>query len=782
VRRTTASLGRLAALAIVLVAWPSGRPLAAPPSFDDDVIPVLTRFGCNAGACHGKLAGQNGFRLSLRGYAPEFDFDTIAREGRGRRISPAAPEHSLLVLKAIGAVPHAGGGRFAPDSPAATVLVEWIAAGMPGPEASPVEVVGLELTPATLRLAPDEAVPVRVVARYADGRQRDVTWLTKFASTDPSTLAVSEQGVVRSLRPGEATVHATFRGQAAIASFTTPHPRELDPAAFAVRHNPIDDHVFEKLAALRIEPSPPCDDLTFLRRAFIDAIGLTPTPTEVRAFLADPGPDKRQRLIDTLVERPEFVDHWTHWLADLLQNRRERDHDVRGTKGVRGFHAWLRTQVAARRGWDAIARDILTATGSAAETPAVGYFIVTVGEQEADRSEVGDSVAQSFLGTRIGCARCHNHPLERYTQDDYYHFAAYFSRVALDRHPPEERSTELVVGTKHLLALRRQADEQRTKLTALRADSASPAPAIEEAQKRLDDLERQSAEHLAQPPRSFQPRTGRPLDPRPLDRALDTGVGSDPREALVDWIVAADNPFFAGAMVNRLWKHFLGVGLVEPVDDLRATNPPSNQPLWDHLVGEFVGSGHDFRHLVRIIMNSRTYQLSSTTRSGNEHDSRWYSHFYPRRLPAETLLDAISAATGVPETFPGYPRGLRAMQVPDPFVDSPFLTLFGRSPRTTACACEQDTAVTLSQVLHLQNGDRIQEKIEAAEGRLARLLAAEPDDAAVAEEIFLATVSRPPTAAEVDALRAALATAPRGEVLADLVWALLNSKEFTFIR
>jgi hypothetical protein len=525
----------------------------------------------------------------------------------------------------------------------------------------------------------------------------------------------------------------------AVVVLTAPFEKAVAPGRLARRNNFIDEHVFNKLAALRIEPSGDCTDAEFIRRVSLDTAGVLPTPAEVKAFLADTRPDKRSRLIDALLERPEYVDHWALQLGDLFQNRKERDHDVRGTKGVRAFHAWLRQQVAANRPWDALAREVLTAKGKSTDNPAVGYFVVTVGEErDAPRSEVVASVAQAFLGTRIGCAKCHNHPLEKYTQDDYYHFAGFFSRLHLQRREPKQGPTALLVaGT----------DGKPAK---------SPAGTV-------------------------QPRTGQFLKARPLDRAsMDFASEEDPREKLAAWMTDPRNEYFSGAMVNRVWRHYLGVGLVEPVDDLRASNPPTNPELWQALNKEFVSHKYDLKHLTRVILNSRAYQLSSATRPGNAQDSRFYSHYYARRLPAEVLLDALSQGTGVADRFAGYPLGTRAGQLPDPTLQSYFLTLFGRSERVTACACERNGDVTMPQLLHLQNGASVVDKVRAGDGRLAKLLKAGKLDAEIIEELFLATLSRPPSAPERDACRKALAEGARDEVYRDLFWALLNSKEFAF--
>jgi hypothetical protein len=735
-RISCTALGTILAL---LLGAPALRA-EAPPSFLNDVEPLFTRLGCNQGSCHGKGAGQNGFRLSLRGYAPELDYQWLTREYEGRRISRAVPEDSLLLRKPLGQAPHEGGKLFSEHSREHEVLLAWVRAGVPGPQASDPTIKSLEVLPGNRVLAPGQEQQLTVRAEYSDGSRRDVTWLTRFDSNDPGTAEVDARGLVRVRRNGETAVRASFQGLVSVVIITAPFDRPARADLLASRNNFIDDAVFNKLAALRIEPSEVCDDATFLRRAFLDTIGVSPTADEVRAFLADGRPDRRARLIDGLLERPEFVDYWALQLGDLFQNRKERDHDVRGTKGVRAFHEWLRTQVAANRPWDELARDVLTATGKTTDNPAVGYYVVTVGEQrEAERSEVVASVAQAFLGTRIGCAQCHNHPLERYTQDDFYHFSAYFSRIKLERRDPRQGPTTLVVSAP---------DPNQNK---------NPVGVV-------------------------QPRTGKFLPPRPLDRSdTDVKPGEDPRVKLAAWMTDPKNESFSGAMVNRLWQHFLGVGLVEPVDDLRASNPPSNPELWQALNREFVGHKFDLKHLMRVILNSRTYQLSATTRPGNEQDARFYSHFYVRRLPAEVLLDALGRSTGVPDVFPGYPAGLRSAQLPDPALKSYFLTLFGKSERVTACACERNGEVTMPQLLHLENGDSVVQKIASPQGRLAGWLKTKRPDAEVIEEMFLDTLSRRPTAAERETVGRSLQKAEnREEFYRDLFWALLNTKEFAF--
>ncbi|CAN5366404.1 hypothetical protein BH23VER1_BH23VER1_03550 [soil metagenome] len=768
-----------------------------PVSFARDVVPVLTRYDCNSGGCHGKGTGQNTFRLSLRGYAPELDHPWITQEVRARRIDPGLPPASLLLQKPTGEIPHEGGVKFDPGSRPYQVLAEWIAARAPAPQdddaaGAPTALEILPGTRATLTVGQIQRLLVR--ARYPDGRTRDVTWLTQFFSNDESVAAVDEGGTVTSLRPGETSVRAHFEGLVHTVAITTPYPAEVDPEAYAARQNFIDDHVFAKLHALRIPPSPPSDDATFIRRASLDATGTLPTPGDIRAFLADPDPNKRAKLVDSLLASPEFAAFWTLQLADLLQNRVERDHDVRGSKGVRAFQAWLHDEVAANTPWDKLARKVLTATGDSVTNPAVGYFITTIGEhREVEKSEVTDSVAQAFLGTRIGCARCHNHPLEKFTQDDFYHLSAYFARVSLDRNDPKKAPTELrLVSREYAEREKRIKDQEeknlpelQTELAAAEGDAKSAAE--EKLAKLREEIERGRAELpeiAARPPVVRQLRTGEMLPPQPLDRSeVAVEPGDDVREALVDWMTGDGRPLFSGAMVNRIWRHYLGVGLVENVDDLRDSNPPSNPALWDALRNEFVTHGYDLRHLMRQILNSRTYALSSTTLPGNETESRFYSRYYTRRLPAEVLQDAISQATGVPDHFAGYPVGTRATQLAGSATDSYFLGLFGRPDRVTACACERSGEVTLPQLLHLQNAGEIRDKIRAGHGRLHTLARSGRPTPEILDDLFLATVAREPDADQRATVHALVGTGPDIDptpVLEDLLWALLNSKEFAF--
>ncbi len=734
------SIRSVAFAALTLLA--ASTASAQTPSFVNDVVPILTRLGCNQGACHGKGAGQNGFRLSLRGYAPDWDHAWITREFTTRRINPTNPEASLFLQKPTGQAPHEGGVLMTTKSREYQVLLDWLRAGAPGVSKDDPTVRGLEIAAAPGSLKAGETVQLKVSAAYSDGQVKDVTWLTKFDSNDAGVASVSPAGLVKIERPGETAIRASFAGQVAVRVVTAPHAAAVKAEWYTRKNNVIDAHVFKKLADLRIEPADLCDDNVFIRRIYLDAMGILPAPEEVRAFADDKNADKRARLIERVLERPEFVDFWTLQMNDLLMNRKESDHDVRGPKGVRSFNDWIRRQVAVNRPWDEMARDLLTVTGTTHEQPAVGWYIVNVGEQrESHRSDVVANAAQTFLGVRIGCAQCHNHPLEKYTQDDYYHFAGFFSRIKLDRKDPK-------IGP--------------TTLTASHADS----------------------NQNKNPVGVTQPRTGKFLAPQPMDRsATKIEPTQDPRLALADWITNAKNEHFAGAMVNRIWAHYFNVGLVEPIDDLRDSNPPTNPELWQALVQEFVAKKYDRKHLMRLILNSRAYQLSATTKPTNEKDQRFYSHYYARRLPAEVLHDAIYTVTGIADPFDGYPVGMRAVQVPDPSVKSRLLAVFGRPERLTACACERATDVNLTHTLFF-GGDELLKKISSPDSRVRQLAKSTKAEAELVDELMLIVLARLPKDTERKHIAAFLKGRefPRDRIQAveDVMWALLNAKEFVF--
>ena len=755
------------------------------PSFGNNVEPVLTRFGCNSGSCHGKLAGQNGFRLSLRGYAPEEDFKSLCEEEAGRRLNLIDPDKSLLLLKSTGQMPHGGGKLFDINSEAYQVLSKWIASGAGGPRSEDPHVVDLNVTPSSLSLEISQSTLLQVHASYSDGTKRDVTWLSRFHSNDAAFATVSPTGELIAKRHGEVSAVASFQGLVDTVVLTMPFSSTINEEQYTIlgdspANRAIDQHVMAKLKLLHIPPSRPCDDSTYLRRVMLDLCGTLPTADEIREFLANASVDKREKLVDRLLERPEFIDYWTLMLGDLLQNRKERDHDVRGAKGVRAFHTWIQNQVAINRPWNEFARDVITASGSSESNPAVGYYVVTVGEKQAAESEVADSVAQAFMGTRIGCAKCHNHPLEKYTQDDYYHFISYFSQVVLDRKSPNDGHTLLSHGTQHLKNLQRQLQKSEEELAKLRSEAVDD----KKIEEKLASIKRQTDEvekARLSPPMVRQPRTGKQLSPQGLDRRpAEIVAGSDPRVRLAEWLTSQDNKAFSSSIVNRLWKHFFAVGLVESVDDLRDTNPPSNQPLLDSMAKELIQSHFNLRHVMKLIATSQTYQLASDTLTENAGDTRFYSHYYAKRLPGEVLSDAITQATGVSDVFQGYPLGTRATQLPGPQIDSYFLTTFGRSDRITACSCERSGDVTLAQLLHLQNSEALLDKLRKDGGNLNGWIAETESIDLLLDKCFLTSLSRYPTNEERESLKAAFEADDRKEVAIDLYWAILNSKEFTF--
>ena len=640
---------------------------------------------------------------------------------------------------------------------------------------------------------PGEILQLLVRAHFQDGRVRDVTWLSLFSSQDDSVCSVDPTGLVRAIRAGETAVRIHYQDQVQVVVLTIPFDHEVEPHLFEVRENFIDDYIFDRLLALRIPPSPRANDATFLRRAFLDTIGTLPTSEEIMTFLANPGADKRAHMIEQLLDCPEFVDYWTLQLANLMKNRREREQDVRNHKGVRSFHAWLRRQVAANRHWNELARDVLMAVGDCVDQPQIGFYITAIGtEEKPEDSEITESTALSFLGTRIGCARCHNHPTEKYTQDDYYRFAGFFSRVCLDRVSPKRGKgpTRLLISTHELEAQKKAIGDLEKKVEdtektlaggseGLRSETLDRLKGfrsdLKEARDRLDHLR-------TQPVGVVQPRTRNFLSPLPLNRTpVEWLPEDDPRAPLMAWMLDPENELFVGNIVNRIWKNFMGVGLVEPVDDLRSTNPPSHPRLWKALNRDFVAHGYDLKHLMRLILNSRIYQLSSASLPGNAGDRRFYSHYRARRLSSEVLLDALDQVAGVPSEFEGYPVGMRAIQLPEADVRSYFLDLFGRSDRVTACLCVGHTDVTLPQVLHLRNAEGFLERLSSSEGRLTSLLGKSEDNRQVIENLFLATLGRLPLAQELEAVSETInAGGDRKAAFADLAWVLVNSMDFAF--
>jgi hypothetical protein len=716
----------------------NAEPMAAGVwSFRNQVQPVLAKAGCSSGACHGAAAGQGGFKLSLRGYDNEGDWRAITRNALGRRIVLSDPARSLFLLKPTGAVPHKGGKRFEVDSLEYKILSEWIAAGTPPPQASDPRINRLEVAPNHATLQPGDKQQLVVRAYFTDGTMQDVTRWVKYTDANATVTVADDLGEVKVIGFGEGAITAWYLSRIAIATVTAPYTNRVAPAVFsqAPVRNFIDEQVLAKLRELNLQPSPRCTDSEFLRRAHLDTIGVLPTAAEARAFLADTQPDKRDRLIDALLARPEFVDYWTYKWSDLLL--------VNGDKLPRpamwSYYHWIRNQVAANLPWDQFVRRIVTAQGSAQENGAANFFVL-----HEDPPAMAETTAQAFLGMSINCAKCHNHPMEKWTNDEYFGFANLFARVRAKSGPAE--------GEKIIFAA--------------------------------------SAGNLNQPLR------GRPQPPKPLDAPpIDMEDPADRREALAAWLTSPANPYFARAIVNRIWANFYGVGLVDKVDDLRVTNPASNEALLTAAARSLAEHGFDLKTLMRMILQSETYQRSSVPLPENAADQRYYSRYYPRRLMAEVLLDAYSQATGSPTEFrldlrnqnrglgDRYPAGLRALQLPDTKTFSYFLKTFGRPDREKTCECERTAEPSMTQALHIANGDTLNQKLSAKDNVLTKWLAAQSPPAQLLDEAFLTTLARPPTEKERARFMESLEKAgdtERRAVLEDICWALLSSREFLF--
>jgi hypothetical protein len=711
-------------------------------SFRNHVLPMLTKVGCNSGACHGALAGKGGFKLSLRGYDPATDHFVMTRQALGRRIDPVEPAQSLVLLKPTRAIPHGGGKKLTVGSPDYQLFAGWIAAGSPGPSKEDIRIQRLEVFPAAATLKPGDTLQVVVRAWYSDGHAEDVTRWTKFNSSEELVAGVDQDGKVRVAGHGEAAITLWYSNLVASVRIVSPMAQPVDPRVFAAaaRSGYIDDLVLKKLEALHIPPSPLCTDAEFIRRAYLDAAGILPTPEEVQKFLADPNPDKRAKLIDGLLQRPEFVDYWAYKWSDLLLVSTRK----LSQSGVWAFYQFIRQSVAENKPWDRFARDILTAGGSTLQNGAANYFAL-----HKDVTELNEATSVTFLGMSITCCRCHNHPLEKWTQDDYWSMANLFSRVAIKN---GDRGGELTVQA----------------------------------------LPYGDVPHL---------RRGVPMPPTPLDgKPLALDSPADRRQYFVDWLTGPKNPYFARALVNRVWRNFLGRGLVEAEDDLRQTNPPTNEELFDALVQDFRGHGHDVKHLIRTIMTSAAYQRSSVPLAENRADDRFYSHYLIRRLPAEVVLDAYSQVTGVPTPFAQiqvgssggtaetnqYPLGTRALQLPDSLVVSQFLDSFGRPEREQTCSCERQQDASVSQALHLNNGKTLNDKLRAKGSRVEKWEQEKLDDEEIVRRLFLLALSREPTAAERKKFTGLMAEAAREqqaarrEVVEDLFWAVLTGREFLF--
>ncbi len=721
----------LAAAVVVLAAAAAGRAEeGAVPHFERDIEPILTARGCNGGGCHGKSGGQNGFALSLFGFDPDLDHRSIVSGSRGRRLAPAAPLDSLLLQKATGAVPHGGGRKLDPDGDDTRLLARWIAAGAPRGAPDDARLERITLDPPPRSLAPGETVALAVTAHYSDGSSRDVTATSAWHASEPALLDVRDGQVRAGGHVGEATVMARHVGR--IATWTAPvvRPGSVDAAAYAAlpRRTPFDEPVWRKLAAMHLLPSGQAAESTLLRRTSLDLVGRLPTPEESRAWLADTAPDKHARLVERLLERPEYADFQANKWADLL---RPNPYRV-GIKATLALDTFLRDSFRANLPYDEFVRRLLTATGSTWRDGATTMF-----RDRRGPDEIVTMASQLFLGVRLECAKCHQHPFESFSQDDFYSLAAFFGRVTY-------RGTGL-------------------------------SPPISGGEETIAVALSGEVRH---------PLSGAVLPPRPLGGApLEIPAGEDPRARLVDWLVSPDNPYFHRAAVNRIWGELFGVGIVDPVDDFRATNPPSNPELLDALVAEFRAVGTDQKRFLARVLASAVYDRASLPEGDNATDARDFSRHYRRRLRAEVLADAIDDVTGSPSAYAGHPSGSRAVQLWTHRAPATFLDVFGRPDPNQDPPCQRDPDATVVQSLHLMNSADIEAKIAAEGGRAARLAESAAAPAEIVEELYLACYCRFPTSAERESLAALFGAegSSRRRAAEDILWALVNSPEFVFV-
>ncbi len=700
------------------------RGLQSPPpvSFQNEIIPILTKAGCNSGGCHGKAEGQNGFKLSIFGFDALSDHQSLVMESLGRRVSLAHPERSLLFVKGSARMPHGGGQKIEPGSYRDRLLLRWIAEGgrFATPQSEERRIVSIEIEPTEQILQARQTQQIRVTAIDAAGNRHCVTTEAEYESNTPSIADVDRLGRVQASDiPGEAAILVRYLGHVTTCRITAPRPGvKFDRPP---EQNFIDGLVWNKLERLGIPPSGLASDAEFLRRVSIDTIGTLPTPDEVRAFLENKSPDKRAKLIDRLLERDEYADYWTMRWLDILR----ADQLAITPQGTVAMQRWLHKAFRENRPYDQLARELLTVQGhTTAEGPA-GFYKVLDKPEEAARS-----VSQLLLGVRIECAQCHHHPSERWSQADYVGMAGFFTGVKLKKLPDAPREQAVISqGGKDL-----------------------PHPRTEELIP---------ARALGAPDADF------------------SGV-SDRRRVLADWMTAEDNPFFAKAIANRLWAHYFGRGLIEPIDDIRQTNPASNEPLMQALAQHFVDNNFDLKEFTRTLLNSRVYQLSSQALPGNATDVQNFSHAAYKTMPAEVLLDAICQSTGVVEKFNGWPAGYRAIQVWDNRMPSYFFRIFGRPARTSVCECERSDQPSIAQALHLLNAPEISGKVGHRHGRARNLAATEATPDEIIDQLYLATLSRFPREEERTLMRQAFDIADRQGATEDILWALLNSREFVF--
>lgn len=708
-----------------------------PVSMVNDVVPILTKAGCNSGVCHAKAGnGQNGFQLSLLGFEPREDYEHISKEGRSRRISLAAPDASLLLLKASGGVPHRGGIRIQKSSAEYQVLRDWIDQGATYDGNSAPQLQTINVTPSRGIVLPNQKQQLTATAVYSDGSSRDVTQLALFEANDKSMAEVSEHGLVTANNlPGKVAIMVRFQGKAAVFNAAIPQGSPIEQLPTA--NNFVDDAVFANLKELGIPPSRLSDDATFARRVALDITGKLPLETDIKALAASNDPNKRDLFIDRLLQSPEYADFFANKWTALLKNRRDDASDITSNFA---FYSWVRDGLLANKPYDVMVRELLAATGTVIANPPVAWY-----KRVKEPKQQIEDVAQLFLGVRMQCAQCHHHPFERWSQDDYYSFAAFFSQVG--RKPTSTRGEDMIFHKRG---------------TAVATNM----------------------------------KTGVPLKPAALGTQIPSiSPDEDPRLKLSDWMRSPSNPFFAKAVVNRYWKHFFRRGLIDPEDDIRDTNPPSNPELLAALEKHFIESGFDLKELVRVITRSKTYQLSSEPNEFNAADLQNFSHYYPRRLQAEVLLDAIDDLAGSRTEFQNLPSGTRAIALPDNSYNNatPFLKVFGRPENESVCECERVQSSSLAQSLHLMNAGDIKGKLAMSNGRADMLAKSDKPPAERITDLYYIAFSRPPSAPELqsaieylaapmmDADGKPLAQQPSvHERFQDLLWALINTKEFLF--
>ncbi len=703
-------------------------------NFANEIVPIFTKLGCNSGACHGKSSGQNGFRLSLLGFEPQEDYEHLVKEGRGRRLFPAVPSQSLVLAKATADLPHGGGLLIEQGSRDFGLLHRWIEQGMPYGEPDDPTLARISVFPQERVMDPSQTQQLLVRAHYSDGSVRDVTRIVHYELSEAFMGQISPTGL---LRVGEVTgnLAVMIRFQDRVDVFRATVPLGARVEELPVPRNFIDELVFQKLRILGLPPAESCDDQTFMRRTAIHIAGRLPRLDETRAFLADLDSGKREKWVEVLLAGPGYADYFANKWSAILRNKRRRYY----ARGNYVFHDWIRRSLDTNKPYDQFSREIVTASGEMGRNPPVAWY-----REASDATQQVEDTAQIFLGIRLQCARCHHHPLEKWSQRDYYGFAAFFSRVS------------------------RKKGTQPGEETVFHERGTAVAT---------------------------NPKTKRPQKPTPLGgSALQLSPDQDPREALADWMTSRDNPFFARMVANRYWKHFFGRGLVEPEDDMRLTNPASHPELLEALAVHFIDSGYDLKELIRTICRSWVYQLSSHPNLHNGSDDRNFSRHYPKRLPAEVLLDAIDQIAGTESEFPGQPSGTRAVQLPDDSFNSEayFLPLFGRPDNTSACECERTEDANLAQSLHLLNSPHIHEKLTASQARAARL-AADLDHTPQEKirELYHRAYAREPETEELAAATQHIEDRAKGstgesseeglrQAYEDILWALINTKEFIF--